>query len=160
MTPTWAGVLEDEHVAEHLKGSADPAIAELTAYPHDVYEVTQWAGEDSSGDLDVTRETRHKVSDPRAADVISSKITGTRDLHTLMIDLDVPAKVVPSTTEGHSHLYIDVPMEFRHVVEILTALSEAGVVEPGYRGVSIDRGETFLRLPWVRKEAQPTDAPF
>ena len=136
--------------AEHLKGSADPAIAELTQYPHDVYKVTEWAGSDS-GDVDEANARRHKVASPLNADVISSKITGS-PLHTLVIDLDVPARLVPSTTEGNSHLYIDVPMAWEHVVAILKALALAGVVEPGYTAVSEDRGETFVRLPWVKKE--------
>lgn len=71
--------------------------------------------------------------------------------HTLMIDLDVPASLVPSTTPGHSHLYIDVPMDWQHVLDILGALVAGGVVEPGYLNASKERGYTALRLPWVQK---------
>lgn len=71
--------------------------------------------------------------------------------HTVAIDLDVPARLVSSTTPGHSHLYIDVPMTWPTYLSLLHALAEAGVIEDGYYGASERRGFTSLRLPWVKK---------
>lgn len=85
------------------------------------------------------------------ADAISSELADGR--HAPAIDLDVPARLIPSTTEGHAHLYIDVPMSWRQYKRLLRALVAAGVVEPGYYKASRRRGATFLRLPWVRKPA-------
>lgn len=57
--------------------------------------------------------------------------------HTILLDLDVPAKLVPSTTEGHSHLYIDINelVRVHHEVTLWlasvagqTALNDAGIV--------------------------------
>lgn len=74
--------------------------------------------------------------------------------HIVALDLDIPAHLVPSHTEGHSHLYIDVPGGVAHsdYMELLELLGRIGVIEPGYAEVSRKRGHTDLRLPWVAKE--------
>lgn len=71
--------------------------------------------------------------------------------HALLIDLDVPAHLVPSTTGGHSHLYVDVAIPHHRYMALLSALADAGVIEQGYASVSIERGHSDLRLPWVEK---------
>jgi hypothetical protein len=73
-------------------------------------------------------------------------------MHRLVIDIDHRVKVVESTTPGHFHLYIDVPMGWDRALGVLTAMADAGVVEPGYVAASEARGYTAVRLPWVRKE--------
>lgn len=85
-----------------------------------------------------------------AANVITSLITGS-DLHKPVIDLDLAAKLVPSSTPGHFHLFIDREMPWETYVELLEALVKAGLVEPGYVDASRERGYTAVRLPWVRK---------
>jgi len=74
--------------------------------------------------------------------------------HVVALDLDIPAYLVPSSTEGHSHLYIDVPggVEHEDYMELVALLGRIGVVEDGYAAVSLKRGFTDLRLPWVAKE--------
>lgn len=74
------------------------------------------------------------------------------ELHAPVIDIDVPHRLVPSTTPGHSHLYIDVPMEWEQFDAILEALADAGVVEEGYYRASMARGFSTVRLPHVKKE--------
>lgn len=73
--------------------------------------------------------------------------------HTVMLDIDMPVRVVPSSTEGHCHLYIDKPMPWWRYRRLLRALKAAGIIEPGYYSASIARRATHLRLPWVQKEA-------
>lgn len=91
------------------------------------------------------------------ANVITSEIVGS-SLHAPVIDLDVPALLVPSTTLGHSHLYIDVPMRWDRYVRLLDALAHAGIIEEGYARASIARGFTAVRPPWVKKkEVVPHD---
>lgn len=99
----------------------------------------------------------HRVEVPAAeADVVSSEVGN--NLHAPCIDIDVPIRVVPSTTPGHGHLYIDVPMDWDHYLAILTALVDAGVVERGYVMASECRKATHVRLPWVKKV--PEEVPF
>lgn len=98
-----------------------------------------------------------------AADVVSSEIAtefggGQYDYnrrHVLAIDLDVPAYLVESSTEGHHHLYVDVPGGIPHhaYMKLLDALAEAKVIQSGYANVSKQRGHSDLRLPWVRKQS-------
>jgi hypothetical protein len=85
------------------------------------------------------------------ATVVSSILKGTQ-LHAPVLDLDVPVTLVPSSTPGHSHLYIDVPMSRKDMERILRALAKAGVVEPAYYEMSKRRGYTCVRLPWIKKE--------
>ena len=100
----------------------------------------------------VERRTRATIAE---SDVVSSELFGDLDSHAPCIDLDVPAVLVPSSTPGHSHLYIDVPMTWEQYEAILTALADAGVMEQGYYRASKLRKGTHLRLPWVRKPEPP-----
>lgn len=72
--------------------------------------------------------------------------------HTVMLDIDQPVRLVPSTTPGHWHLYIDVAMPWWRYRKLLKALKNAGIIEPGYYSASVARRCTALRLPWVKKE--------
>lgn len=87
-------------------------------------------------------------------DPVGSWLTGQSAVadHRLVIDIDHPVKVVESSTPGHFHLYIDVPMPWSDALKILQAMADAGVVEQGYVDASDRRGYTAVRLPWVRKE--------
>lgn len=76
-----------------------------------------------------------------------------KGMHTVAIDVDHPVRVLPSTTPGHFHLLIDVPMPWWRYRRLLRALMKAGIIEPGYYSASVRRGATFLRLPWVRKRS-------
>lgn len=98
------------------------------------------------------------VAGVEEANIVTSEIDATRDFpehlraHRLVLDLDVPAYLVPSSTPGHSHLYLDVPMDWQKARAVLYALASAGVLEPGYVDASVARGYTAVRLPWVHKD--------
>lgn len=133
------------------KGEPHDDVSHLSRYPHPLYKVEKW-GNSSAGEMDnVMKET----SLPEEADIITSKISdsgsGKEGMHTIMLDLDVPATLVPSSTPGHSHLYIDVPVFWKQYEEILTALGKVHVLESGYVRSSLKRGYTSLRLPWISK---------
>ncbi len=74
--------------------------------------------------------------------------------HKVVIDLDLPAKLVPSTTPDHFHLIIDHEIGEDQYFKLLDVMAECGLIEPGYVHASKDRGYTAVRLPWVRKGAQ------
>lgn len=81
--------------------------------------------------------------------------------HTIALDIDHHVHVEPSSTEGHYHLYIDVPLEWDDYEYLLQALGDVGVLETGYVEASIRRKATDLRLPWVRKGDLPdAEQPF
>lgn len=72
-------------------------------------------------------------------------------VHALLIDLDVPAWLVPSSTEGHGHLYVDLAVQEGDLWEFLDAAAMIGLVEEGYVSACKSRGMTSLRAPWVTK---------
>lgn len=71
--------------------------------------------------------------------------------HRPVIDLDVPARLYPSTTEGHSHLYIDVDLTHEKYRRLLEVLVECGILGGGILKQFEMRGATFARPPWVKK---------
>jgi hypothetical protein len=85
-----------------------------------------------------------------------------RDLsgtHTPLLDIDMPAALIPSSTEGHYHLYIDKEMTWREYKRFLKAMMKAGIIEKGYYKVSVKRKATQLRLPWIKKVEAPAVEP-
>jgi hypothetical protein len=93
------------------------------------------------------------IIDPTCeANLVSSQVATIDDrpvhssnLHAPALDLDVPAWLVPSKTEGHSHLYIDVPMTWDKYQVLLEALEYVGILEPGYVKHSKRRSMSMLR---------------
>jgi hypothetical protein len=82
------------------------------------------------------------------ANVIASA-TDQPGVHMPVIDFDVPARLVPSSTPGHSHLYIDVPMSFDQMVAVLEALLHDPGIPEGYVKATKARG--LVRKPGVKK---------
>lgn len=94
------------------------------------------------------------TDDVEAAHVVTSRVAARPGFHKVVLDLDLPAKLVPSSTPGHFHLYIDHELSEGRYFHLLDALADAGLIERGYQGASEARGFTAVRLPWVRKHAQ------
>ena len=82
----------------------------------------------------------------------------TEHRHRLILDIDHDVKVIPSSTPGHHHLYIDVDMPRPVLEHLLKALAEAGVIEEGYAAASLAQGYTTVRMPGTVK-GTPTDDP-
>lgn len=99
-------------------------------------------------------------ADLAEANVVSSehRVSFGKPHHVVALDIDHAAWLIPSSTEGHSHLYIDVPGGIPHedYMELLDVLARCKVIEHGYASVSKSRGHSDLRLPWVSKADQHT----
>jgi hypothetical protein len=100
-----------------------------------------------------------KIPDEEAsierAELISSV---TKDgMHRPLLDIDFPAVVIPSSTPGHGHLYIDKELTWKEYTKLLNLFADLGIIEHGYRGASLARGYTALRLPWIKKEQVEED---
>ncbi|MBV9919827.1 MAG: hypothetical protein JOY78_03095 [Pseudonocardia sp.] len=89
------------------------------------------------------------MSELETANLVTSESVGER--HRVVLDIDLPAKLIPSSTPGHSHLYINHEMSWEDYTRLLNVLAEVGIVEPGYVRASLDRGYTAVRLPWIKK---------
>lgn len=113
-----------------------------------MFKVTKW-DEDSS--VTYSQEERQPATSIAEANVSTSIREDAEDRHALLLDLDVPAWLVPSSTEGHSHLYVDVSIPTSTYFRLLDALADAEVIQRGFANSSKHRGGTALRLPWVKK---------
>lgn len=88
------------------------------------------------------------------AEVITSKSKVFDNIHRPILDIDFPVDVIPSSTVGHYHLYIDKKLTWEQYKKLLFVLAEVGIIEEGYLNASIDREFTSVRLPWVNKHAE------
>ena len=99
------------------------------------------------------------IDDPARTARFGAGGEGDGPLHTVMLDLDVPARLIPSSTGGHYHLYIDVPMPWGKYKRLLKTLAHVGIIEPGYYKAACSRKATFLRLPWIKKPKAAGETP-
>lgn len=158
----WSAKWRAEHAArEKSRAETRAALAPFSAsgrehpFPDQVLMRVEDMDEDYDAEVGGVRTETCNLDE---ANVVTSKMqpyvmhdVGDADWHRPVLDLDLSAKLLPSSTPGHFHLFIDSPMQWDVYVNLLEALAEAGIVEPGYVKASIERGHTAVRLPWVRK---------
>jgi hypothetical protein len=134
-------------------GPAAPSLDELSAYQHPYFKVDFHTIDDSA---ELEQPESRPEADLAEATTWSSELLdehGKRTgWHTVMLDIDHPARLVPSSRPGHYHLYIDHPMPQGDYFKLLEVMVEVGLVQEGYRNASVARGGTHLRLPWVKKK--------
>lgn len=120
---------------------------------HILYRVKDWGNDDSGDKANNRPSDREVVASEGDADVVTSLRLG-GDKHDLLIDIDRPCWLIPSTTPNHYHLYVSVKdgIESQTYADLLAALANANVIESGYAGASVARGFTSVRLPWVAKK--------
>lgn len=93
--------------------------------------------------------TTDKLDD---AVMITSNLVADPGYHLIAIDLDIPAALVPSSTPGHSHLYIDQALTWEQYQHLLGTLAALNIIEMGYFLASMNRKATALRAPGVEKK--------
>ena len=99
-------------------------------------------------------EDRQITQSIEQANCVISQLDFTIDnqYHMPILDIDYEAHLVPSTTPGHYHLYLNRYVTWRKYKRLLRALKNAGLIEEPFYRLSIQRGHTSARLPWVKKE--------
>lgn len=119
-----------------------------------LYRVTRWGR--NSGDN--PQEAAYEEADGLdTANVVSSQLrlggspTGGFNYHRPVLDIDIPAALIDSSTPGQHHLYLDVCIPWDTYVKLLDVMAECGILQPGYVAASKERGFTAVRLPWIRK---------
>lgn len=96
-----------------------------------------------------------RCAEPEANAV--SSVLDTRNgkvLHAPALDIDLSCKLIPSSTEGHFHLYIDKPMTWKSYQRLLTVLADVGILERGYAEVSTRQEMTILRREGAYKTVE------
>src|SRR5881398_984978 len=71
------------------------------------------------------------------ANALSSKTKSGH--HKVLLDLDVEHYYVPSSTEGHGHLYINVDLSTAQYNVLLFTLQHLGIIQKGFAFLSIKR---------------------
>lgn len=110
--------------------------------------------------LKYRQDNRRRIQIPRANPTYVSKLDKpnlvasiTKDGRQMpILDMDFPHHIVESTTEGHTHIYIDIPMSNWRWFWLMCALRYAGVIEEGFFAWSLRRGGNFVRVPGTVKE--------
>lgn len=113
--------------------------------------VENFAAESSESATKYQWEGREVVTNLGAANAVTS-LNSENLTHKPVLDIDLPVKLIPSSTGGHFHLYIDKEMSWGKYLLLLNALVEVGIVEQGYVDAASRRGYTAVRLPWIEKE--------
>lgn len=85
------------------------------------------------------------------ANLISSVNSFNDNLHYPVLDFDFPARLIPSSTIGNSHLYIDKVLTWKQYEKLLIVMKEIGLLQEGYVNSAIKFKQTFVRLPWIKK---------
>jgi hypothetical protein len=103
-------------------------------------------------------ESRREVIWPKDANLVGSREAGIPEeeeaSHWPVLDIDFPVSLVPSSTIGHYHLYLEKRLTWKQYEKLLKALAEAGIIEEGYLKQALDRGQTFVRVPGNTKKAE------
>lgn len=73
------------------------------------------------------------------------------EAHIVALDIDRQAWLIPSSTSGHSHLYVNLACSWEDYLNFLEAAAKIGLIEHGYYEASKAKGATYLRPPWVKK---------
>lgn len=125
-------------------------------------EFFRLGGDLSSGNTDFD-ETGSKTGNfgttpIQTAEITESNVVLSRlkdiDHHKVVIDLDMDAVLIPSSTPGHHHLIIDKTMPWNDYANLLASLRDAGLIQDGYYKASVNRGASVIRTPWTKKETK------
>jgi len=94
-----------------------------------------------------------KTSTKEFANLIGSKLPNGN--HKPVLDLDFDCQLIPSSTKGHFHLYINKEVDQIKWEALMMVLRDCGILESGFADGSIRCGQNTVRCPWVNKEQEP-----
>lgn len=84
--------------------------------------------------------------------LIGSAVDDGSGMHMPVLDIDrIPLRLVPSSTEGNFHLYIDKAVKWSDYTQLLRLLAKMGILEQGWVDASLAHGQTFVRRPETPK---------
>jgi hypothetical protein len=121
---------------------------------HKLFKVLKWCA--NSGVIPTPEGFESVIEETGSldeADIVSSVNSANELYHSVVLDIDRNAMLIPSSTPGHYHLYIPASIRYENYFELLRVLANCGIIEDGYAQASIMRGFSAVRLPWVRKGA-------
>ena len=115
----------------------------------------------TGGDYSATAGDDGITTSEQEANIVTSELVGQRSavsndlsLHAPVLDIDFGARLIPSSTPGHFHLYFEKAMTWDNYCGLLKALGDVGILEPGYVKASLRRGYSSVRKPGVYKQEE------
>lgn len=102
-----------------------------------------------SSSMETVPNQEVKSAGPDKANLVTSRVAG--DTHIPLIDVDMDAALLPSSTPGHHHLYINKPMSYENYMKLLRVMAEVGIVQNGVLKAAEQQGYTSLRMPHIKK---------
>lgn len=95
---------------------------------------------------------KYEEVEPEKANLVSSRLEYLRGkLHAPALDIDYPVQCYESSTPGHYHVLIDVPMSWWKYRILMWWMSVCGILEKGYYKASVKRKASYLRKKGVLK---------
>lgn len=104
-------------------------------------------GDDSNSDIGEIYPPTNSIEQ---ANIVTSDIGW--GFHYPVLDIDYETFLVPSSTSGHYHLYLNQSVSWRKYKRVLRAMKNAGLIQNGFYRAAVKRGYTSARLPWIKKE--------
>lgn len=94
-----------------------------------------------------------KLASIADANLVSSRavVRNGKAYHYPLLDIDFPVERIPSSHEGHYHLYFNKLLTWEDYHKVLTVLAEVGIIQQGVLKAAEISEETCLRLPWIKK---------
>lgn len=87
------------------------------------------------------------------SNLVTSKLDYLKgNLHAPALDVDFPVECYESSTPGHYHILIDVPMPWWKYRLLMWWMSKCGILEKGYYKASVARKASYLRKKGVKKK--------
>lgn len=119
-------------------------IAGRTLWKHEGLLNRNWM------DADPEDDDREPATE-ETANLVGSQVFADPHEHMPVLDIDFPAHLEPSTTPGHFHLYLNRAITWEQYMLLLAGLHLAGIIEEGFYMMSMKRGQSFVRVPGVKK---------
>src|SRR5213595_1286206 len=114
-------------------------MVDITKLPEYVrnHELATISKENPDGEYENRAIPQHRIEE---AEVVTSRLRDSfEEFHRPILDIDLPMHIVPSTTPGHGHLYIDKIITWEQYQTLLDALEFCGIIESGYLSASVAR---------------------
>lgn len=108
----------------------------------------------ANGGEDSYNSVHEPSYDIATADAVTSVDRVFTNFHKPVLDIDFPAALIPSSTPGHFHLYLDRDLTWDQYCKLLYALEDANIIQPEFRRLAFERGYTTVRLPWISKKGK------
>jgi len=87
--------------------------------------------------------------------LIGSNYVAGKDVHKIVLDIDHPAALYESTN-GNSHLLVDLPLSTEQYKKLVTVMVEIGLVDQYHLTMFDEQKGTYVFAPWVNRSDYQT----